>query len=110
MKLEDLEPRWLKITLPDRFMEVDSIAEADGIQFFCPKCFEANGGPVGTHMVICWRPRVPSGQKPGPGRWELHGSGYGDLTLIAGSSSVLLTSGCRAHFYIRNGTIEMLAS
>ena len=84
---------------------VDGIAEADGIDFLCPKCFAANGGNVGTHHVICWRPRVPADVCPKPGRWEFGGTGYGDLTLTAGSSSILLMGGCCAHFWITNGEI-----
>jgi hypothetical protein len=29
-----------------------------------------------------------------------------DITLVAGSSSVLLTGGCQAHFFVRGGQIE----
>lgn len=83
----------------------DSFAEADGVHFLCPKCFEANRGPVGTHSVICWRPRVPADVSPKPGRWEFHGTSLDDLTLVAGSSSVLLLGGCAAHFFVRNGRI-----
>lgn len=86
-------------------MGVDALAEADGVLFLCPKCFEANGGEVGTHSVICWRPRVPPDVCPRPGRWEFHGTGLGDLTLVAGSSSVLLQAGCAAHFCVRAGAI-----
>lgn len=86
---------------------VDAIADADGIWLDCPVCFQANGGPVGTHAIICWRPRVPAEVFPKPGRWEFEGTGIDDLTLVAGSSSILLTGeGCGAHFHIRNGGIE----
>lgn len=85
---------------------VATLEEADGVQFLCPKCFAANNGPVGTHSVICWRPRVPPDVLPNPGRWEFQGTGLGDLTLVAGSSSILLTAGCKAHFFVRNGGIE----
>jgi hypothetical protein len=42
---------------------------------------------------------------PTPGRWDFQGTGLQDLTLVAGSSSVLLTGGCRAHFFVRDGEI-----
>jgi hypothetical protein len=91
------------------WVPVDAIAEADGVQFLCPKCFIANGGDVGTHSIMCWRPRVPADVDPKPGRWELDGTGLDDLTLRAGSSSILLSGpGCGAHFFIRNGSIEGL--
>jgi hypothetical protein len=108
MRLVDLEPQFLRRIDDMHFQNVDSIAEADGLWFLCPKCFAANGGPVGTHIVICWHPRVPQTTSPTPGRWELLGSGYADLTLRAGSSSVLLPGeGCKAHFFINNGEIQM---
>lgn len=91
---------------------VNSIAEAQGIMFLCPKCFAQNGGPVGTHMVICWsRSRgVPNSAEPGPGRWKLEGIGYSDLTLSADppntAHSVLLTTGCRWHGFITDGEVR----
>lgn len=105
--LEELEGRLCKI-LDERTFQHEgvSFAEADGVMFLCPKCFEVNGGSVGTHSVICWRPRVPQTWNPKPGRWEFEGSSLDDLTLVAGSSSVLLTGGCEAHFYVRRGHIE----
>lgn len=59
----------------------------------------------GVHSVICWKPSVSQTVKPTPGRWHILGSGFADLTLQSGSSSVLITDGCRAHFYITNGNI-----
>lgn len=88
-------------------VRVDRIDEADGVFFLCPTCFVANRGPVGTHGVLCWRPRVPAGVDPGPGRWEFHGTGLDDLSLVAGSSSVLLRGGCNAHFFVEAGAIRM---
>lgn len=109
MKLLELEPHFLKIETERSFLRVDSIDDADGIIFLCPKCFEDEPrGPVGTHSVICWRPRVPQTMEPKPGRWEFQGRTYADLTLVAGSSSVLLTSGCRAHFFVNGGEIRMV--
>ena len=95
MKLTALEPTFLKIIDDTHYQYVDDIAGADGVMFLCPKCFGHNSGPVGTHQVLCWAPHVPQTHFPRPGRWSLHGTGYSDLTLRAGSSSVLLTSWCR---------------
>jgi hypothetical protein len=83
----------------DYLVKVDSLREADGILFLCPKCIAENRGPAGTHSVICWRPRVPANVDPKPGRWEFTGTRLDDLSLVAGSSSVLLTDGCAAHFF-----------
>ena len=108
MKLQELSPKWLRISKRAtrwRYKTVDSIAEADGIMFLCPVCFVANRGSRGTHVVICWRPQVSQNETPRPGRWEFQGSGFADLTLVAGSSSVQLKGGCNAHFFVRAGEI-----
>lgn len=108
MKLTDLDPTFLVIEEPGRiYRHVDEIAGADGVFFLCPKCFRDNGGPVGTHSVLCWAPHVPKTESPGPGRWQMVGTGYADLTLTAASSSILLTGehGCQAHFYVRAGEV-----
>ena len=111
MKLVDIEAFFLKIEEPGRlYRRVDTIQEAHGVQFLCPKCFADNGGSVGTHSVICWDSTrgVQPEETPKPGRWEMLGTGLDDLTLRAGSSSVLLTGdGCKAHFYVENGAIRM---
>lgn len=102
MRLRELDASFIKHG-PRGYREVDTIAEADGVVFLCPKCFEENGGPVGTHAVICWAPSVSLCVAPGPGRWELKGTSLDDLSLVAGSSSVKLTSGCCWHGFVRNG-------
>lgn len=114
LRLAQLEPRFIRHERRDgktfhRFVE--SIAEAQGIIFLCPKCFAKNGGPVGTHSVICWsRSRgVPDDVSPGPGRWALQGSGFEDLTLGADppnrARSVLLTGGCAWHGFVTKGEV-----
>jgi hypothetical protein len=89
---------------------VETIGEAQGVMLLCPKCFEANGGPRGTHHVICWSSSrgVPDFAEPKPGRWKMVGAGLHDLTLEAeqpgGARSVLLTGeGCGWHGFITNG-------
>ena len=106
MRLTELEPQFLVIEEPQkRHRYVDDIVGADGVMFLCPKCFRANGGSVGTHWVLCWALHVPLTESPGPGRWELVGTGYGDLSLRAVQSSVELTSGCRWHGFVTNGEV-----
>jgi hypothetical protein len=78
------------------------IARAHGVMFLCPKCFRLHDGMLGTHMIICWRPLVPGIVPPGPGRWEMKGTGYADLTL---EPSVSQGSGCGACFNIRDGEV-----
>lgn len=103
--LRELQGQFLKREDSHHFKNVDTLVEADGVCFLCPKCFKQNGGPVGTHSVICWAPSVPQDTSPTPGRWEMHGAGLDDLTLVAGSSSVALQGGCQAHFFVRAGAI-----
>ena len=137
MKLTELEPKFLRYECtpgrptqiandPLHFPEggshvefrdtvvwhmVGTLAEAQGVEFLCPKCFVTNGGRVGTHIVVCWsRLRgVPDGAHPLPGRWALNGTGFEDLTLDAeppnGARSVALTGGCGAHFLVTNGEV-----
>lgn len=87
--------------------EVHSIAEAEYVMFLCPKCFDANGGAVGTHMIACWRPGAGWPGKDMGGHWNLEGTSLADLTLTGGSASVLVTGtgSCGAHFFVRNGSI-----
>lgn len=108
MKLTDLEPQFLSHRGdPRTHWNVDTLAEANGIFFVCPKCFAANDNSrIGVHGIICWDPSVPQTVSPTPGRWAMSGTGYEDLTLTAGSSSILLTGpGCGAHFFIQRGEI-----
>lgn len=116
MRLVDLDPHFLRYEPSDgrvfhRF--VDSLAEAQGIEFLCPKCFVTNGGSAGTHHVICWsRSRgVPEDATPGPGRRKMEGTGLADLTLNGdapgggGARSVLLLGGCEWHGFVTNGAV-----
>lgn len=105
MKLTELEPRFLKWIDDHHFRHDATFAEADGIMFLCPKCWKANGGPVGTHSVICWAPKVPLTTYPVPGRWNLVGTGFADLSLVAGSSSVKLAGGCNWHGHVTAGEV-----
>lgn len=108
MRLRSLGAKFLKRIDSHKFRCVGTLAEADGVEFLCPKCYQANSGPIGTHAVICWAPQVPQDTAPFGGRWEMHGTGLYDLTLVAGSSSVLIKGGCNAHFFVRKGQIESL--
>lgn len=95
------------LRLREFYVVVDSIEQAQGVEFLCPKCFAENNGRVGTHRVICWsRSRgIADEVKPGPGRWTLEGTGLHDLTLNGdgGSRSVLLLGGCAWHGFVTNG-------
>jgi hypothetical protein len=88
--------------------QAETIAEADGLWFLCPLCFAANGGPVGTHAVLCWFVgRVPDDVDPKPGRWTPIGTGLHDLTFVPSAGrtqSVLLTGGCEWHGHVVDGS------
>lgn len=90
------------------YRPVQSLADAHGVKFLCPKCFTANSGSVGTHSCICWFVgKVPDSAEPGPGRWNPSGTGIEDLTFVPYEGqplvSVLLTGGCGWHGNIVNG-------
>lgn len=107
LTLLQLEAKFIKRDDSRRRHIVDSINVADGIQFLCPVCFLKNNGPIGTHSVICWSPTVPQDTSPTPGWWSMLGTSLENLTLVASSSSVKLESKCNAHFFVRNGAIEV---
>lgn len=110
-RFADLEPSFLRFETNDFSSKVfqmqDAIAGAHGVMFVCPKCYVSCGGRAGAHSIICWTPAVPQTVSPQPGRWAMQGTGYNDLTLVAGSSSVLLLGpgGCQAHFFVRDGRV-----
>lgn len=106
---EDLDAIFITKT-GDGWRGVATLAEAQGVEFLCPKCYHDEPvGKVGTHMIICWsRSRgVADDVSPGPGRWKMEGTGLEDLTLNAeepnGARSVLLTGGCAWHGFVTNG-------
>lgn len=107
VRLSELKPTWLQYRGDPAVRHVQLLREgANGIQFLCPACFLANNKQsMGVHRVICWDPSVPQTVTPVPGRWQLLGDSFENLTLKAGSSSVQLNGGCKAHFFINNGDV-----
>lgn len=112
IRLLTLEPQFLKYTSLEGYRQVDTLAEADGILFLCPKCFAAsNATREGVHSVVCWfEDKVPDTAVPGPGRWNPTGTGYDDLSFVPGkrSNSVLLVGGCAWHGFITDGGATIL--
>lgn len=122
MKLRDLDGRFLKLTKPDgseRLM-VESLADADGVMFQCPKCAEGkergeeNGRRFvrGAHYVVCWFVgKVPDDVNPKPGRWTPSGTSLDDLTFVPGDPpravSVAITAGCMWHGHVKNGAATL---
>ncbi len=111
MRLSRLAPELVRTELGSTsFRAVATLGEANGLFLLCPKCWLAEGeSSLGVHHVLLWTPEVPLGQGwSGPGRWEFLGSSLEDLTLRAGSSSVLLQGGCGAHFFITEGEVLLV--
>ena len=71
----------------DLFSPVETLPEAHGVRFLCPKSFAKNGGPVGTHIVYVWFAGSPVPGHIGRNlkgeavRWVAGGTGLTDLTL-----------------------------
>lgn len=92
------------------FHEVNSVAEADHVDFLCPLCFSNNGGPKGTHMVMVSFADRNIPEEAGsrdcngkPSRWKASGHTADDLVL---SPSILLgarrpaNQGCHWHGWV----------
>lgn len=107
LTLAQLEPELLRLVPADRQAseQVAALADAQGVWFLCPLCFQKNGGKAGTHMVMCWfRDRgVPNDVTPGPARWAVSGTSLADLTL---SPSIQLLGGCNWHGFVVAGAIQ----
>lgn len=133
MKLTDLEPQFIRyesrietwdviegdpatwrergaptkeVTGPRQYMvNVESLTEADGITFLCPKCFEENG----HRCEVTFEGRGAAddqgtqGSDGTPTRWNVSGSGLKDLTT---APSILLVGGCAWHGFITNGEVS----
>lgn len=94
-RLTDLDATFVRHTSGGNFNEVEAMTDANGVLFDCPKC--------GRHSVLVWDRTVPAGIEPGPGRWDMTGTGLADLTL---SPSVDLSRGgvgCLWHGWVKNG-------
>ena len=100
MKLTDLDPWWAIWQKLDTGKEPAGINDAHGVAFTCPVCK--------GHTIICWKPEVPQTVTPKPGRWNMHGTGFDDLSLEGTTSnSVKIEGRCNAHFFIIQGRIDL---
>lgn len=84
--------------------EVDTLAEAQGITFLCPKCYGVNGGCIGTHEVqVTFRDRGVLDHQGAhntdgrPTRWAVSGMGFDDIVI---QPSILLQGGCGWHGFV----------
>lgn len=93
-------------------IHVNNLVEAQGIWFLCPECLVKNNGPVGTHMCdVTFEGRGatpdqgshdPDGK---PVRWNVSGTGFGDLTLTP-SIQVYCRPDGGWHGYITGGAVQ----
>lgn len=98
--------------------EVDTLTEAQGIMFQCPKCASEPGhgpgtglpdgiGCRGVHYVLCWFEDrgIPDTANPKPGRWNPTGTSLDDLSFVPGkkSHSIQLLGACNWHGFVTNG-------
>lgn len=104
-RLRDLDAEFIQHVGGGSFNVDVARDAADGVMFLCPKCYATNNGHVGTHSVICWFVgRVPDEIDPKPGRWHPSGDSIDTLTFTGpGAASVLLTSGCGWHGFVKDG-------
>lgn len=106
--LKELRPKFLKLIDDRTYQRVRTVGEADGLSMLCPKCLDPGKTGVGVHSIICWSRHVPQKEGlVGPGRWDMRGTSFDDLSLVGASNSVLLTGGCAAHFFVTDGRITM---
>jgi hypothetical protein len=108
--LTQLEAQLIRVSVTCvKTQDVDTLAEAQGVQFLCPVCYlaQSKDSRIGVHSVRVWfRDRgVSEREYPSPGRWHVEGTGLHDLTLHA---SVQLLSGCKWHGFIKNGEVSVL--
>lgn len=87
---------------------VETLAEAQGIMFLCPKCIAENPDKGAHGIGVTFRDRgvLPAQgmqNKQGPVRWGVSGTSYEDLTI---TPSVLLLAGCEWHGFITKGLIS----
>ena len=106
MKLTELEPELYRYdgatdSGGHHFARASSLADADAVMSLCPKCFAANGGPVGTHSILgsLAGRNMPHEADPNP-RWHVSGQSLDNLTL---SPSILFKDGCGWHGWITTG-------
>lgn len=91
---------WLWSPTPVRheYNNVETVAEAHGVRFDCPKCHSASGHGV----LVGFEGRNPPeplsrGANGQPTQWHVSGTGLDDLVL---SPSIQLLGGCNWHGFV----------
>lgn len=91
---------WMWSPTPFRyeFHNVDSVAEAHGLWFDCPMCYDTSGHGVLVGFAGRNPPKPLSRGSDGqPTKWEVSGSSLDDLVL---SPSIQLHGGCNWHGFV----------
>jgi Family of unknown function (DUF6527) len=93
----------------DLFRRVETLAEAHGVRFICPKSFATHGGVAGAHTTQVFFEGSPVPSQIGVNkngktvRWHVSGTSLDDLTL---SPSIQEEDGvCQWHGFVRNGDV-----
>jgi hypothetical protein len=96
LRLADLDPHFIREDgSPVDYAHSDDIDNAEGLQLKCPACHWAARG---LHTIMLWKD---------PRHWGFVCHGYGDLSLMAGSVTAMMTVGrCHARLYIKDGKVD----
>lgn len=109
MKLTELEPEFHRYETRDgreHIIKVETLAEAQGVQFDCPKC-----QPYPHAVIVTFRDRWAldhqgsQSSHGGPSRWNVAGASFEDLTLTP-SIDCSQGGGCTFHGFITNGAVS----
>lgn len=94
-KLRDLDATFVQHIGSGNFNEVNTLREANGVLFDCPKC--------GRHSVLAWDRSIAADIEPKPGRWTFSGTCIDDLTLDPSVDLSRSGVGCLWHGWVKNG-------
>lgn len=103
MKLIDLEPEYIRYIEDGKMRIVNSLSEAQGIEFYCPK------SGCDHKINITFKDRgvldnQGSHNKEGkPTRWEVNGTDASNLTTLP---SIHIKDTCGWHGFITKGIIS----
>ena len=110
-KLPDGTTQWGGFEV-DTFIKVDTLTDAHGLWFDCPKCYTAwkAGSEHGPHAVLVWFEGSPVPDHIGKNkdgktvRWKVAG-GTGLSDLILTPSIQLQGGGCEWHGFVGSGGV-----
>ena len=84
---------------------MNSLADAQGVFFQCPKCVAASGHYIDVTFADrgALQHQGSHGKDGKPTRWKVSGSDFTNLTT---TPSILIHGGCEWHGYITNGDVN----